>query len=378
MADCGNFVYLGMFNHEVSRGNTTGYPLLFNKFKGCPVGISRPFALIHNHSWLNSPSVYDTRGVKEKTVEKRVKIGYTIYMKRSLRGITAVLIFLMFTGCYDDYREEYHVYYYGAGNTSGQPPVDPKVYFTEDIVTVAAASPDMKKGDYEFLGWRWPPSPETVFKAGDTITMNYDDIRLYALWDGDGESSLFTYEIDTATQEASITKYNGIYYQDTVHIPDAIEGKPITRIGNDAFRDTYVNIVTFPESLRYIGETAFYNCGLSWITIPDSVESIGTGAFQFNSVTEITLGTGLTAIAPYVFANNELTLVSLPGIKAIGEGAFFSNTVRSVIIDANVDIKSDNALGTYGGAFRTHYASKGKASGVYVYNAGVWTGPFTK
>ena len=67
-------------------------------------------------------------------------------------------------------------------------------------------------------------------------------------------------------------------------IPDTIEGNPVTRIGNNAFRVcTNLTNITFGENskLTSIGDYAFFECAnLTSITIPDGVTSIGVWAFR--------------------------------------------------------------------------------------------------
>ena len=91
---------------------------------------------------------------------------------------------------------------------------------------------------------------------------------------------IYTYEVD---EDATITitgcnkSANG-----AITIPSKIDGKPVTRIGDEAFEDcTGLTSVTLGNSVTSIGDVAFYDCsGLTSITIPDSVTSIGYYAFE--------------------------------------------------------------------------------------------------
>ncbi len=64
-------------------------------------------------------------------------------------------------------------------------------------------------------------------------------------------------------------------------IPDTIDGKPVVRIGNQAFfQCAALTGVTIPGSVTSIGFAAFNGCtGLATVTIPDNVTSIEQGAF---------------------------------------------------------------------------------------------------
>ena len=64
-------------------------------------------------------------------------------------------------------------------------------------------------------------------------------------------------------------------------IPPTIEDKPVTMIGENAFRScTKLTAVVIPDTVTRIEDKAFYGCvGLASLTVPDSVTSIGKYAF---------------------------------------------------------------------------------------------------
>ena len=114
------------------------------------------------------------------------------------------------------------------------------------------------------------------------------------------ESEFEYEELEDGTVE--ITGYSG---EDTVLvIPDEIDGKRVTSIGNCAF---FVCIglkeITIPEGVTSIGDYAFSECrGLKEITIPEGVTSIGNSAFEgCSSLTEITIPEGATSIGEGAF-----------------------------------------------------------------------------
>lgn len=113
-----------------------------------------------------------------------------------------------------------------------------------------------------------------------------------------------------------------------VVIEDTYRGKPVTSIGDAAFRSAggRVTGVTLGNNIRTVGDSAFYNCtGLTKVTMGDSVVSVGKSVFQnCGALQTVTLSASLTAIPEYAFAycKSLQTLTLGEGIVSIGESAF--------------------------------------------------------
>lgn len=91
------------------------------------------------------------------------------------------------------------------------------------------------------------------------------------------KSDDFIFEIcDT---NIKILEYTGT--EDVVTIPETIEGKPVTVIGEDAFyQKTTMTEIHLPSGIEIIEKGAFYRCySLTSVTIPATVTQIGSGAF---------------------------------------------------------------------------------------------------
>ena len=106
--------------------------------------------------------------------------------------------------------------------------------------------------------------------------------------------------LDDGTVE--ITDYNGS--AKTVDIPEKINGKSVTSIGDCAFRYcTSLKSITIPNSVMEIGSSAFSGCSsLTSITILNSVTEIGVYAFKgCTSLTSITIPNSVTEIGDSTF-----------------------------------------------------------------------------
>ena len=146
----------------------------------------------------------------------------------------------------------------------------------------------------------------------------------------------FSYTISDAG-EVTITGYSGT--ATAVGIPAAIEGKTVTAIGQNAFRNqTKITSVTIPDSVKTIGNSAFFNCyNLTSVTIPDSVRTIGERAFELCSrLTSVTIPNGVISIGAYAFGNcRGLTSIAIPGsVTSIGSNPFYNcSKLTSIKVD---------------------------------------------
>lgn len=192
----------------------------------------------------------------------------------------------------------------------------------------------------------------------------------------------FEYE-PNADGAYTVIGYNG--FDNDVTIPAEYNGKPVTAVGDEAFRDngniiginmpsvTSVGTLAFYgcHSLRRaimpsvtdiaerafddcysladlsmpsvvnIGEDAFGNCkSLTSVTIPSTVATVSAAAFTYcEGLTSVTLPDGLTAIGDYTFSHcSSLKSIVIPdSVTDIGEGAFSNcKSLTSITIPSGI------------------------------------------
>ena len=137
-------------------------------------------------------------------------------------------------------------------------------------------------------------------------------------------------------------------------IPASIEGKPVTSIGDFAFRGCRsLKSITIPDGVTSIKTGAFSGCtSLTSITIPDSVISIGDRAFKWcNSMQTITISDSVTSIGKEAFnLCKSLTSITIPdSVTSIGGGAFFvCSSITSITIADSVTSIGNYAFGRCG------------------------------
>ncbi len=179
-----------------------------------------------------------------------------------------------------------------------------------------------------------------------------EDFKIYCYKDSAGEKyakdNEFDYEIikedyeykllDDGTIE--IIKYNGL--DKDVFIPETIDGKKVTSIGENAFQSCTAVSITIPQGVTNIGKMAFDTCtSLTSVTIPNSVTSIGESAFgHCGKLTSITIPGSVASIGKcaFVFCSSLKSVTLSNGLKELGDSAFSKCTsLESITIPASVE-----------------------------------------
>ncbi len=182
-----------------------------------------------------------------------------------------------------------------------------------------------------------PEDTEEVTESVDLMTETTEDVAEYFEYEENEDDN------GDADGTVTITGYTG---SDTeVVIPDEIDGKSVTGIGDYAFEwNEVLEKIEIPNSVTSIGECAFSGCeSLKNIEIPNSVTSIGRCAFgSCRNLTGITLPEDLTRIEVETFSYCEkLASIEIPSsVTEIGDGAFegCSSLTEIILPEGLIDI----------------------------------------
>jgi hypothetical protein len=132
-------------------------------------------------------------------------------------------------------------------------------------------------------------------------------------------------------KSVTITEYTG--NAATVHIPEKIQGLPVTVIGYEAFCNSSLSSVTIPSSVTSIEVRGFAGCkNLTSINIPSSVTNIDHYAFAAcDKLTSINIPSSVMSIGDAAFSGGD----SLTSITVDSHNSSFAG-VNGVLFDKNI------------------------------------------
>lgn len=170
--------------------------------------------------------------------------------------------------------------------------------------------------------------PQTADESAADITVmgkqskEYDNITYTVLKDG-------TLRIDEFIPDEKAEE---------VTIPAEIDGKKVTKIGDEAFQPTIrISKLTIPEGITHIGDDNFYDMwALSEVNLPESLLKIGNGNFcRCNDLKTIKLPSKLKIIGSGSFTQTSLKKITVPAsVTDLGFLPFFNNYLLKYI---NID-----------------------------------------
>jgi hypothetical protein len=159
---------------------------------------------------------------------------------------------------------------------------------------------------------------------------------------------------DVSNGEAQVVMYEGTATR--VRIAETYQGAPVTKIGNEAFKDTTITSIVIPDSVTAIGNYAFDDCDrltsvcytgdvAGWCNISFGNSSANPLYYAKNLylnnelVTKLEIPNTITEIKDYAFYNcDSLTSVVIPdSVTSIGDYAFENcSSLTSIEIPDNV------------------------------------------
>lgn len=210
--------------------------------------------------------------------------------------------------------------------------------FSKKTKKLSYSLSDLKEGDYEISIQATGKSDDDGVSEWSTALKfhrNYETGCVYELINNNSE-----YRIAKAGSASG-----------KVIIEDIYRGKPVTSIGDDAFKgNKNITEVVLGKNVREIGENSFYNClNLVSLELPDGITKIGDSAFQgCRSLEKVNIPKGISVIPEYCFAYcRSLSSITIDdNITTISQWAFNGTALKSVVIPDSVTSIGELAFAT--------------------------------
>ena len=116
---------------------------------------------------------------------------------------------------------------------------------------------------------------------------------------------------DNGDGTVTITEYTGT--NTNIVIPDELDGKPVTVLGNRSFHQKNIQSIKLPDTIKVIDISAFSNNQLTSIDLPDGLENINDTAFYQNKLTSVEIPSSVEWIGNHTFLYNEFTSIAIYG-----------------------------------------------------------------
>lgn len=125
------------------------------------------------------------------------------------------------------------------------------------------------------------------------------------------------------------------YLNDSITIPDSIDGKNVTEVATRAFFQSNLKNLILGENVHTIGDYAFAANELESVILNDNLSYIGNNAFRDNNLS--TLDTkNVKTLGENAFTNNSLESINFGQIERIGRQAFSNNNLTDVYIPNSI------------------------------------------
>lgn len=194
--------------------------------------------------------------------------------------------------------------------------------------------------------WLRIPTDEFVVVGGGVLLRYNGNDKNVVIPDGiccisDAFEKTRNSEVESITMPDSV-KYIGTgAFANLPKLKSSTLSKSLTVLPRQLFKGcSSLESITLHEGLESIGDDAFGGCtSLKSLVIPDSVTSVGYNVISScMSLRELKMGTGLTEISSSFGWSGLTTVVIGPNVKSIGIGAFSSSpNLVDVVIPAGVE-----------------------------------------
>lgn len=200
--------------------------------------------------------------------------------------------------------------------------------FLADALTIEAAPYyKLNEEDADLPSWQKAALEETDTPGTYTL-INKDFDETADLSDSDAWYTFtLTANADNTAWSLSATSTDKSTFKTSMVVPGSVNGKPVTEIKNETFRNKNFQYIVVSENIESIGGNAFRESNMVGIKLPKSLTSIGMMSFYHSlSLTQINLeDTSLTDTGTGAFRDCPLTEVTLPATLKILGSATFSN-----------------------------------------------------
>ena len=113
----------------------------------------------------------------------------------------------------------------------------------------------------------------------------------------------FEWQVDEATGGVAITKLLNWNATEIV-VPDQIDGRPVVKIGESAFAETWLTSIKLPDALLSVDSNAFYASCLTSLKLPSGLRSVGEAAFlNCSQLKSVELPDGLQTLERNAFGD---------------------------------------------------------------------------
>lgn len=134
----------------------------------------------------------------------------------------------------------------------------------------------MERQGYVLIGWNTAPGGSGKAVGLGSRIEKQEGLTLYAQWVKESPASDFDYLTDG--EEVHITGYHGS--DESCVIPQRVDGKKVTRVCEDAFRDAQIETLVLPPTLFMVERNAFAGSAVREVYLYDSLYYIYDESFS--------------------------------------------------------------------------------------------------